>query len=210
MNQITKEDIDNYYDQNRNYYIELSKSICNNIQGRICHHGVKILNIIVQLADIDTYLEIGVHNGASMSYVVRQDKKSINCYGIDLFSKAGLHYTKDNLSLDQTLYNITKNNLSNSAINLIQGNSRNKKIINRVEDLQFDLLFIDGNHSLEGVKSDFNNYSKLVKPNGIIVFDDYNKNWPGVIKFVDTLKNCHKYKNIGCFFSNEIIFQKIS
>lgn len=208
MNKITKKYIDNYFYQNEKYYVQLSKSIQNNIQGRICHHGVRVLNIIVNLIDIDSYLEIGVHNGASMSYVVSQDKKSINCYGIDLFSKAGLHYTKDNLSLDRTLSNITKNNLSNSTINLIQGNSRDKKIINCVKDLELDLLFIDGNHSLKGVKSDFDNYAKLVKPNGIIVFDDYNPRHSGVVNFVHTLQNNQRYKNIGCFFENEIIFQK--
>lgn len=208
MNKITKKYIDNYFYQNEKYYAQLSKSIQNNIQGRICHHGVRILNIIVNLIDIDSYLEIGVHNGASMSYVVSQDKKPINCYGIDLFSKAGLHYTKDNLSLDQTLSNITKNNLSHSTINLIEGNSRDNNIINCVKDLELDLLFIDGNHSLKGVKSDFDNYAKLVKPNGIIVFDDYNQKWPGVVNFVDNLKNHQRYKNIGCFFKNEIIFQK--
>jgi len=47
---------------------------------------------MVQLLDIKNYLEIGVHNGASMSYVVNQNKNSINCYGIDLFKNTFSHY----------------------------------------------------------------------------------------------------------------------
>jgi predicted O-methyltransferase YrrM len=35
-----------------------------------------------------------------------------------------------------------------------------------------DLLFIDGDHSYEGVKADFANYSSLVRPGGLIVLHD--------------------------------------
>ncbi len=37
---------------------------------------------------------------------------------------------------------------------------------------QNDFLFIDGNHTFEGVKADFEMYSGLVRPGGLIVFDD--------------------------------------
>jgi cephalosporin hydroxylase len=35
-----------------------------------------------------------------------------------------------------------------------------------------DMLFIDGDHSYQGVKADFFNYKSLVRPGGIIVFHD--------------------------------------
>lgn len=38
----------------------------------------------------------------------------------------------------------------------------------------FDFLFIDGDHSFEGVKKDFEDYSPFVKKSGIIVFHDVN------------------------------------
>lgn len=40
------------------------------------------------------------------------------------------------------------------------------------QDIQIDFLFIDGDHSYEGVKSDFELYSKLLSPKGIIVLHD--------------------------------------
>lgn len=47
------------------------------------------------------------------------------------------------------------------------------------QDIKIDLLFIDGDHSYEGVKTDFELYSKLITDNGIIVIhdtdDDYEK-----------------------------------
>ena len=36
----------------------------------------------------------------------------------------------------------------------------------------YDMLFIDGDHSYEGVKQDYEMYSNLVKPDGQIVFHD--------------------------------------
>ena len=35
-----------------------------------------------------------------------------------------------------------------------------------------DFLFIDGDHSYEGAKQDFENYSKLVRPGGLIALHD--------------------------------------
>jgi predicted O-methyltransferase YrrM len=204
---LNKSDIDNFYQNNKKFYTDLKTTIQKNISGRICHHGVTVLNIIVQLLDIQNYLEIGVHNGASMSYVVNQNKNSINCYGIDLFENTFSHYIKDKISKHRTLNNIKLNNTSNSAIQLIQGNSTVQNVIGQVKHMKFDLLFIDGDHRFSYVKKDFENYSKLVKPNGIIVFDDYSKKHQGVIKFVDSIGN--GFEKIGLIFNNEMIYKKL-
>ncbi len=61
---------------------------------------------------------------------------------------------------------------------VIRGNSRSRKIIEEVMralgSRTLDLLFIDGDHSLTGVASDFELYSKLVRPGGLIAFHDIN------------------------------------
>jgi hypothetical protein len=44
---------------------------------------------------------------------------------------------------------------------------------------------IDGTHLYESVKSDTGNALKLLKPGGVIVWDDYGQHWPDVIKAVD-------------------------
>jgi predicted O-methyltransferase YrrM len=59
---------------------------------------------------------------------------------------------------------------------LIQGDSHNietlKKIKEILKDNKVDFLFIDGDHSYEGVKKDFEMYSPLVRKGGIIAFHD--------------------------------------
>jgi cephalosporin hydroxylase len=53
---------------------------------------------------------------------------------------------------------------------------------------RYDLLVIDGDHSYEGVKFDYDNYIGLVEDGGYIVIDDYgSKAWPDVTRFVDTV-----------------------
>ena len=47
------------------------------------------------------------------------------------------------------------------------------------------LLFIDGDHSLEGVSEDVKNFATQVNPGGFIVFDDYHTGAPGVLQAVE-------------------------
>jgi predicted O-methyltransferase YrrM len=48
-----------------------------------------------------------------------------------------------------------------------------------------DFLFIDGDHTYEGVRADFEMYSVLVRPGGMLIFHDICKH-----KFAEQI-NCH-------------------
>lgn len=61
---------------------------------------------------------------------------------------------------------------------LIPGNSHDENIFNQVKTNTFDFLFIDGDHSYDGVKSDFETYSILVRPGGLIAFHDICEHTP--------------------------------
>lgn len=51
----------------------------------------------------------------------------------------------------------------------------------------YDALIIDGDHSYEGVKYDFDKYGPLVREGGFILFDDYDvEDWPDIKRYVDT------------------------
>jgi predicted O-methyltransferase YrrM len=63
----------------------------------------------------------------------------------------------------------------------IRGNSQLPETRTRVEDLlhgePLDVLFIDGDHSYEGVRRDFELYSPLVRSSGLIALHDINEDF---------------------------------
>ena len=62
------------------------------------------------------------------------------------------------------------------SLSLVKADSHSPETRSRVEDLlagkKVDLLFIDGDHSYEGVKKDFEMYSPMVADGGMIAFHD--------------------------------------
>ena len=47
-----------------------------------------------------------------------------------------------------------------------------QNVVERFDNEPIDFAFIDGDHTYEGVKADFLDYGKLVRPGGIIAFHD--------------------------------------
>jgi predicted O-methyltransferase YrrM len=58
-------------------------------------------------------------------------------------------------------------------------------------ELPLDALFIDGDHSFEGCKGDYDKYFPFLKKGGLVFFHDYWREDLGVKRFVDGLK-CQK------------------
>ncbi|MGC9014802.1 MAG: class I SAM-dependent methyltransferase [Thermoproteota archaeon] len=74
--------------------------------------------------------------------------------------------------------------VSRGQIRGIRGNSHSYETLKKVSGKNYDLLFIDGDHSYEGVKNDFEMYSKLAR---IVAFHDIFSE-EGVSKFWSELK----------------------
>jgi len=97
-------------------------------------------------------------------------------------------------------------------IYLIQGDSHKIETLRRIEGIlkgrKVDFLFIDGDHSYEGVKKDFEVYSPLVRKGGIIAFHDIipdyytrygikTSTWAGeVYKFWNEIKEKYEHLEI--------------
>lgn len=198
---------------------QITTNISKNITGRICHNKCKVLYILCELYNIKTYLEIGVHNGMSASYVAYHKKPKI-IFGLDLFlgeENTMYNYTgpsnkdkiNDMIRRDTSYKNIQLSNRSNSIINLIKGNSLSFDF--KTLNTKFDLVFIDGDHTFEGVRSDFDKVCSVIHSGSIIVFDDYNyKFFPQIVDAVDQIvkDNSTLFKVIGHIFNNEFIIQK--
>ena len=64
-----------------------------------------------------------------------------------------------------------------------------------LQDIKIDVLFIDGDHSYEGVKKDFELYSKILTKNGIIILHDTDEKYlNGLITSKDAEKHFHKFE----------------
>jgi predicted O-methyltransferase YrrM len=63
-----------------------------------------------------------------------------------------------------------------------------------IQDIKLDLIFIDGDHSYEGIKKDFELYSNLLTDNGIIIIHDTDGNYEeSVIISEDAKKDYHRF-----------------
>ena len=63
-----------------------------------------------------------------------------------------------------------------------------------------DILFIDGGHTYDAVKLDFDTWFPRVKNSGFIVFHDYTVGWCGVYKFINEIlqnKTVDKVEQLG-------------
>ena len=68
------------------------------------------------------------------------------------------------------------------------------------QDIKIDLLFIDGDHSYEGVKKDFELYSKILNDNGIIIIHDTDLNYENsLIVSEDAKKEHHRFNGPSKF-----------
>lgn len=150
----------------------LVRKMRKRFDGRIPHDNIATLYAISKIMgqDCDNYLEIGVLSGGSMALMVHNNDVHRRHVGVDLFEGY-------DISLERSLSNINMFNHYDHEVKLIKGDSNQSKVIRQVSDLFPDgvsLLFIDGDHSYDGVKNDFESYGPLVRPGGIICFDDYD------------------------------------
>jgi hypothetical protein len=59
------------------------------------------------------------------------------------------------------------------------------------QDMKIDFLYIDGDHSYEGVKTDFELYSKILTDNGIIVIHDTDSEYEKSLIITEESKKDH-------------------
>jgi hypothetical protein len=59
------------------------------------------------------------------------------------------------------------------------------------QDIKIDLLFIDGDHSYEGVKQDFDLYSTILSPKGVIILHDTDDQYEETLIVSEDSKKDH-------------------
>ena len=176
--------------------------------ARFCGHDpeTSYLHTIYDLKqEMDTcnYLEIGSLFGYSMVHSILSTTPGLSI-GIDLFENPdNLHvpindYSKDikdrNLSLHTATSLVSQCNINNSHFKFLQGNSRDKTTMEKLLKIcnNFDILYIDGDHSEAGVLNDFNIFTPLLNKSGYLILDDHH--YGGIHKLVQQIKSNPSYK----------------
>lgn len=173
------------------------KEISDEMHGKTFHHHIYVLYELRTLLGPEKkmYTEIGTFNGGSLSLMLEHP------YDTDYCCIDPCMYADQETNIAK---NIKKYNKYGRRVGLFKEFSTSKNLLGELKRKNFktDILFIDGDHSLSGVISDFNNYKDFVNPGGFIVFDDYNDSEysPDVKKAVDMLKPLfNDYDVIGDF-----------
>jgi predicted O-methyltransferase YrrM len=76
-----------------------------------------------------------------------------------------------------------------SDLYLLQGTSQDARVVHAAATLgPYDFVFIDGDHTYDSVRADWENYSPLVVPGGVVVFHDiYERPAYGVWRLWDEI-----------------------
>ncbi|MCP4414165.1 MAG: class I SAM-dependent methyltransferase [Gammaproteobacteria bacterium] len=140
---------------------------------------------------LSNILEIGTASGGTLFMYSRIANKDATLVSIDLpDGDFGGGYPTKKIPLYKSFAQ------DEQSLQLLRVDSHLNETFSEVEhifsDTGIDFLFIDGDHTYNGVKSDFEMYSKLVNKNGFITFHDivYAE---GVSRFWNEIKN--EYEN---------------
>jgi len=138
------------------------------------------------------FLEIGSYSGSSASGTINTiltDPTStltcIDCWG------------------DQSIENHFDIICQFYSPKIIKVKSDSVEWLKQNQDMRFDFIYVDGDHSTEGVFLDASNAWVMLKNDGIIAFDDYLFNANnfeckiGIDKFLDTIAGQYKILDNG-------------
>jgi predicted O-methyltransferase YrrM len=126
-----------------------------------------------------TVLEIGTDEGGSLFLWARVASRDAVLISVDL--AGGILAGRGPL--------VRALGREGQRVERIKGNSHDPRTFERVKralgERPVDFLFIDGDHSYEGARSDFETYSRLMRPGGIIALHDIvHTETPGVGVYV--------------------------
>jgi predicted O-methyltransferase YrrM len=177
-------------------------------------HHIKPIQIEAELASLlsevrklkpQTVLEVGTARGGTLFLWTRLARPNATIVSIDLpGGKFGGGYTKWQAI---TYKRFAK---GRQKLHLLRVDSHAQSTLEKTKQLfggkPIDFLFIDGDHSFEGVKKDWEMYSPLVRPGGMVVFHDIAGNYDDtqVKRLWDSIKSDFEHREYvtdsgGCY-----------
>lgn len=126
---------------------------------------------ILSKRNILSMLEIGTSSGGTLFLFTRAANPDAKLISLDL---PGGEFGSGYRAFRKSIY--TNFARKNQRIFLIRADSHQASSLSKVKSIvkgqKLDFLFIDGDHTYEGVKQDFRMYGRLVRKGGLIAFHD--------------------------------------
>lgn len=158
----------------------------NKIFGWFPHENQVKLDEIIKEHDIKTVIEIGSFVGLSTAFFAKRvdhvwaidpftlwpegrENGDARQYGEDFYYKFAENMKNERVLTKVTPVRMTSREASERLNNVIEA----------------DLVYVDGSHDYESVKEDLILWGSFAKK--FICGDDYDHNWPGVMKAVDEI-----------------------
>tara|TARA_B100000767_G_scaffold216765_1_gene204371 strand:+ start:694 stop:1323 length:630 start_codon:yes stop_codon:yes gene_type:complete len=176
-------------------------------------NSANILLSEIELHRPKKFIEVGVFQGVTSKNVCEKlyeiHKNDFTFYGIDIFEDTNEKIDSQEMTtkhnrisnpLKHLIFNIIlKKNLFSieSIYNFLKKFKKNVQLYKGFSDTELlkidmsniDMVFLDGGHSYETVKSDISLILEGIKKGKIIICDDYDQVNYGVKKAVDEFKN---------------------
>ena len=182
--------------------LEALAVIADTVPGMITTYSGKLMYSMCYLQpEQGDVVEVGSWQGRSSVFLAKavSESKNGSFYAIDHFKgNVGKEHfyvigKKDLTDLkDGFNKNIKRVGLSN-VVNLLDmpNNEAAKKY--KIQNKKIRFLFIDGDHSGEGVKKDIDLFFPMLIDGAVVVFDDFSNRFPGLLKEIDNVlkKNQH-------------------
>jgi hypothetical protein len=203
------------------YYVErrMTGRAAGNIEELIIRYLFRYFASLTKTTnDYAVHIEIGALFGAATIF---------SCHAIQLAGKKTVtvvidpfegYYGKEkdivtNYPVNEQIFwsNIHRFGYTSEIVKVLKGYSNSDIVLKQVKNFQILSLLLDGDHSYEGLKNDWLNYSPLVVFGGYVLIDDYNSdNWPEVTECVnkEILSNLSVKWEIVLVFGNSIILKK--
>jgi len=155
---------------------------------------VQLFNDVKSLAP-QTVLEIGTHRGGTLYLWTRLARPDATLISIDLpGGKFGGGYSSFRVPIYRRFAR------DRQQLHLLRADSHAQSTLDEARRLlagrPLDFLFLDGDHTFAGITQDWEMYSPLVRPGGLIAFHDIAGFYADtqVKQFWDTIKLSHSHR----------------
>ena len=166
------------------------------IDGWYCAAQAQIFKKFIDTADNNaSIVEIGAWKGKSCRHIaqmIKESGKKINYYIVDTFKGSQNepnNHLREVARCGGSIRNIFDSNMKGMEkyFTVLEGLS--SEVVTHFKNNSLDMVWIDGDHSYEGVLKDIVNYHPKLKKNGLLGGDDYHPSW-GVPRAVNASLGC--------------------